>query len=64
MPAIASHRIAYRDGIAAALMIGGQVKPLLELDTEAQWRVRTALLRPKMPASIQRHEAQEANRAH
>ena len=43
VPALASARIAFRDGVPVATRIAGEVQFLIETDAASQWRIRTAL---------------------
>jgi hypothetical protein len=44
--------VLYRDGIAVALLAGGAVEFLEDLDAGATWEARTALLRSAVPRSL------------
>jgi ATP-dependent Lhr-like helicase len=52
VPALASNRILYRDGVPVATLMGKETRLLAELDSEAEWQARTALLRRKMPRYV------------
>ena len=45
LPALTGNRLLYRDGIPIALLAGGEVQFLLELDPASEWQARCALLR-------------------
>ena len=45
LPALTSNRVLYRDGLALAVLSGGEVRFLQSLDTAEQWEVRTAVQR-------------------
>jgi hypothetical protein len=47
-----SNRVAFRDGIAIAALIGGDVDYFLKLDAELAWEVRNLLLRTAAPAGL------------
>ena len=42
----------YRDGIPVALLAGGEIRFLAELDEAAQWQARKTLLRGAVPPSL------------
>ena len=52
VPALYSNRVAFRDGIAIAALIGGDVDYFLKLDAEPAWEVRNLLLRTAAPAGL------------
>jgi ATP-dependent Lhr-like helicase len=45
LPALTGNRLLYRDGIPIALLAGGEVRFLAELDAREEWDARKALLR-------------------
>jgi ATP-dependent helicase Lhr and Lhr-like helicase len=45
LPALASNRLLYQDGVPIALFAGGEVEFLVALDTASQWEHQKALLR-------------------
>jgi len=49
VPALTSNRILYRDGVPIAMLIGREMWTLENMDSEAEWQARTALLRRRMP---------------
>ena len=50
---LTGHRVLYRDGVPVALLAGGQVQFLEELDKAAEWHARKALLRGATPKALQ-----------
>jgi ATP-dependent Lhr-like helicase len=52
LAALTSNRLLYRGGLPVALLAGGEVQFLADLDTAAQWEARKALLRGAVPASL------------
>ncbi|MDQ3796011.1 MAG: ATP-dependent DNA helicase, partial [Pseudomonadota bacterium] len=48
VPALTSNRILYRDGIPVATLIGREMQKLEPVDGEAEWQLRTALLRRRI----------------
>jgi ATP-dependent Lhr-like helicase len=63
LPALTGNRLLYRDGIAVALLVGGEVQFLETLDAASEWEAHKALLRVGGPSAPPRHESEEA-RAH
>jgi ATP-dependent helicase Lhr and Lhr-like helicase len=51
VPALATNRILFRDGVPAAALIAGEVEPLQALSTEERWQMRERLL-GKIPAAL------------
>lgn len=45
VPALATNRVLYRDGLPVAVQIAGEVKFLQTLDTATEWQAKNALLR-------------------
>src|SRR5437588_8703617 len=45
LPALTGNRLLYRDGIPIALLAGGEVRFLAELEAREEWDARKALLR-------------------
>lgn len=43
VPALASARIAYRDGVPVATRVAGVVNLLVPMDAAEEWQARTAL---------------------
>jgi ATP-dependent helicase Lhr and Lhr-like helicase len=52
LAALTGNRLLYRGGLPVALLAGGEVQFLADLDTAAQWGARKALLRGAVPASL------------
>jgi ATP-dependent Lhr-like helicase len=52
LAALTGNRLLYRDGLPLALLAGGEVKFLADLDPATQWEARKALLRGAVPASL------------
>ncbi|HEX2151466.1 MAG TPA: hypothetical protein VHG31_05640, partial [Stellaceae bacterium] len=50
--ALTGNRVLYRDGIPVALLAGGDVRFLEDLDEAVQWQARKTLLRGAVPASL------------
>jgi ATP-dependent helicase Lhr and Lhr-like helicase len=62
LPALTGNRLLYRDGLPIAMLIGGEVRFLEELDPAAEWEANKALLRARFaPAS--RTEGEDASLA-
>ena len=53
LPALTGNRVLYRDGVPIAVAVAGEVRFLEELDAQAQWTARAALLRRQVPAVLQ-----------
>jgi ATP-dependent Lhr-like helicase len=49
---LTGNRVLYRDGIPVALLAGGEIRFLAELDEAAQWQARKTLLRGAVPPSL------------
>ncbi len=49
VPALATNRVLFRDGVPIAIHVGGKTRFLALLEPGAEWEVRNALLRP-LPA--------------
>jgi ATP-dependent helicase Lhr and Lhr-like helicase len=45
----ASNRVLYRDGVAVAVLEGGETRFLVELSRTAEWKAKAALLRKATP---------------
>jgi ATP-dependent helicase Lhr and Lhr-like helicase len=45
LPALASNRLLYLDGVPAAALSGGEVEFLAVFDTSTEWELRKRLLR-------------------
>jgi ATP-dependent Lhr-like helicase len=52
LPALTGNRVLYRDGVAIAYLIAGEARFLEQLQPEAQWAARNALLRRQVPATL------------
>ena len=52
LAALTGNRVLYRDGIAVAVLAGGEVHFLEELDAGTAWEARNALLRSGVPRAL------------
>jgi ATP-dependent Lhr-like helicase len=52
LSALTGNRLLYRGGLPIALLAGGDVQFLADLDTATQWEARKTLLRGAVPASL------------
>jgi ATP-dependent Lhr-like helicase len=52
VPAIYSNRVMYRDGVAVAALIAGEVQYFEKLDPEKAWEMKNILLRTPAPAEL------------
>jgi ATP-dependent Lhr-like helicase len=52
LAALTGNRLLYRNGLPVALLAGGQVQFLEELDAGSAWQARKALLRGAVPAAL------------
>ncbi len=52
LAALTPNRVLYRDGLPVALLAGGEVQFLEELDAATEWQARKALLRGAVPAAL------------
>jgi ATP-dependent helicase Lhr and Lhr-like helicase len=52
LAALTGNRLLYRGGLPVALLSGGEVQFLADLDAATQWEARKALLRGAVPASL------------
>ncbi len=52
LPSLTGNRVLYRDGLPLALLAGGEVKFLEELDKAEQWQAQNALQRRQVPALL------------
>ncbi|MBV9757913.1 MAG: ATP-dependent DNA helicase, partial [Alphaproteobacteria bacterium] len=59
LPALASNRVLYQDGVPVAIFAGGDVRFLEKLEPGAQWQARKALLRGAV--SLPRADPAQAN---
>ena len=52
LPALTGNRLLYRDGLPVAVLAGGEVKFLQELDAAQAWEAHNVLLRRHVPALL------------
>jgi ATP-dependent Lhr-like helicase len=52
LPALSSNRLLYRDGVPVALLAGGEVRFLEQLEPKEQWEAQNLLLRRHVPAVL------------
>ncbi|HVE89869.1 MAG TPA: ATP-dependent DNA helicase, partial [Burkholderiaceae bacterium] len=52
LPALTGNRVLYRDGVPIALLIAGEARFLEQLEPEAEWAARNALLRRPVPPTL------------
>jgi ATP-dependent Lhr-like helicase len=52
LPALTGNRLLYRDGLPVAVLAGGEVKFLQELDAAQAWEAHNVLLRRHVPAVL------------
>ena len=52
LPALTGNRVLYRDGVPLALLVAGEARFLEQLEPEAEWAARNALLRRQVPATL------------
>jgi ATP-dependent helicase Lhr and Lhr-like helicase len=52
LPALSSNRVLYRDGVPIALLTGGEVRFLEQLEPKEQWEAQNLLLRRHVPAVL------------
>ena len=52
LPALTANRVLYRDGLPIALLTGGEVRFLRELDAKERWQAQNAILRRHVPAAL------------
>jgi len=52
LPALSSNRVLYRDGVPVALLAGGEVRFLEQLEPKEQWEAQNLLLRRHVPAIL------------
>jgi ATP-dependent Lhr-like helicase len=45
LPALTSNRVLYRDGLPVAMLIGGEVRFLVEMDEARRWQAQNTLIR-------------------
>jgi len=52
LAALTSNRLIYRDGVPIAVLAGGKVQFLVEIDAAAQWETQNRLLRSAAPVMM------------
>jgi ATP-dependent Lhr-like helicase len=52
LPALSSNRLLYRDGVPIALLAGGEVRFMEQLEPKDQWEAQNLLLRRHVPAVL------------
>jgi len=52
VPALTGNRVLYRDGVPVAVLVGGEVRFLEQLEPAQEWDVRNELLRRHIPAGL------------
>jgi len=52
LPALTGNRLLYRDGLPVAVLAGGEVKFMQELDAKEAWEAHNVLLRRHVPALL------------
>jgi ATP-dependent Lhr-like helicase len=52
LPALTGNRVIYRDGVPVAVLAGGKVQYLAEIEAAAQWDAQNRLLRSAAPAMM------------
>jgi ATP-dependent Lhr-like helicase len=52
LPALTGNRLLYRDGLPVAVLLGGEVKFMQELDAAQAWEAHNVLLRRHIPAVL------------
>jgi ATP-dependent Lhr-like helicase len=52
LAALTGNRVLYRDGVPVALLAGGEIRFLADLDEAAQWQARKTLRRGAIPAGL------------
>jgi ATP-dependent Lhr-like helicase len=52
LAALSSNRVLYRDGVPIALLAGGEVRFLEQLEAKEQWQAQNLLLRRHVPAIL------------
>jgi len=52
LPALSSNRVLYRDGVPIALLSGGEVRFMEQLEPKEQWEAQNLLLRRHVPAVL------------
>jgi ATP-dependent Lhr-like helicase len=52
VPALTGNRVLYRDGLPVAVYMSGEVRFLMQLDSQQQWEAQNAILRRHVPAAL------------
>jgi len=52
LPSLKGNRLLYRDGVPVAIMAGGTVAFLADMDPKEQWQAQNALLRRTLPDAL------------
>jgi ATP-dependent Lhr-like helicase len=52
VPALYGNRVLYRDGVAAAVLVAGEVRYFEQVTPEAAWEMKNLLLRTAAPAAL------------
>jgi ATP-dependent Lhr-like helicase len=52
LPALTGNRVLFRDGVPLAVLAGGEVRFLDDIEPEAEWAARNALLRRQVPPTL------------
>ena len=52
IPALVANRVLYNDGIPIAVMVGGAVRYLVDLNVGAQWEAKNQLVRRVVPPQL------------
>ena len=52
LPALTGNRVLYRDGLPLAVLTGGEVKFLENVEEKDQWQAQSVLLRRHVPATL------------
>jgi ATP-dependent Lhr-like helicase len=60
VPAVASNRILYRDGIPIAVHEAGDVRYLVEMGTAEQWEMRRTLMLRRVPPQLRAYLGRSA----
>jgi ATP-dependent Lhr-like helicase len=60
VPAVASNRILYRDGLPLATYVAGEVRCLVDLGSAEQWEARRALMLRRVPPQLRAYLGRSA----
>ena len=52
VPALASNRVLYRDGVPVAVQLGKEVRLLIDMPDAAAWQAKNALIRRRVPPEL------------